>query len=171
MTSEAKLEANRQNARKSTGPKTPKGRAVVAKNAMKHGLLSKEVLMAHESKADFLAFARKMQAELSPMSELEELLVDRIISTVWRLRRAIAIETMYFEREKWDEDEEWNMWEKNDGKPLRWNLIKKSHVPLTRYEVQLERSLYKAIRELREIQRNRPTPAMESDLELDAIDP
>ena len=63
------------------------------------------------------------------------------------------------------------MWEKNDGKPLRWNLIKKSNVLLTRYEVQLERSLYKAIRELREIQRNRPTPAMEPVLELDANDP
>ena len=94
MIGEAKLEANRQNAQKSTGPKTPQGKAVVSKNAMKHELLSKEVLMAHESKADFLAFARKMQAELLPMSELEELLVDRIISTVWRLRRAIAIETM-----------------------------------------------------------------------------
>lgn len=171
MIGEAKLEANRQNAQKSTGPKTPQGKAVVSKNAMKHELLSKEVLMAHESKADFLAFARKMQAELLPMSELEELLVDRIISTVWRLRRAIAIETMYFEREKWDEVEEWNMWEKNDGKPLRWNRIKKSHVLLTRYEVQLDRSLYKAIRELREIQRNRLTPAVEPVLELDANDP
>ncbi len=38
MTSPAKLRANRRNAAKSTGPKTPAGRAVAARNARRHGL-------------------------------------------------------------------------------------------------------------------------------------
>jgi hypothetical protein len=38
------MEANRRNAQKSTGPKTPDGRAVSKMNALKHGILSKEVL-------------------------------------------------------------------------------------------------------------------------------
>jgi hypothetical protein len=39
MTSERQAEANRQNATKSTGPRTPAGKAVVALNGTKHGLL------------------------------------------------------------------------------------------------------------------------------------
>ena len=38
MTSAAKIRANRRNARKSTGPRTPAGKAVVARNAQRHGL-------------------------------------------------------------------------------------------------------------------------------------
>jgi len=45
MTSERQVEANRQNAKKSTGPRTPAGKAVVALNGMKHGLLSRESLV------------------------------------------------------------------------------------------------------------------------------
>jgi hypothetical protein len=41
--SERRLEANRRNAARSPGPRTPEGKAVVALNAMKHGLLSREV--------------------------------------------------------------------------------------------------------------------------------
>jgi hypothetical protein len=48
MTSTRKSEANRRNALKSTGPKTPEGQAVVRFNALKHGLLSREVLLPGE---------------------------------------------------------------------------------------------------------------------------
>jgi len=48
MTSNRKAEANRRNARKSTGPKTPEGKAAVRLNALKHGLLSREVLLPGE---------------------------------------------------------------------------------------------------------------------------
>jgi hypothetical protein len=48
MTSEKKAEANRRNALKSTGPKTPEGKAAVSLNALKHGLLSQEILLPRE---------------------------------------------------------------------------------------------------------------------------
>ena len=48
MTSERQAEANRQNAQKSTGPRTPAGKAVVALNGAKHGLLSRECLLKGE---------------------------------------------------------------------------------------------------------------------------
>jgi hypothetical protein len=38
MTSERQLAANRQNALKSTGPRTPAGRAIASLNAARHGL-------------------------------------------------------------------------------------------------------------------------------------
>ena len=44
-TSMAKIEANRRNALKSTGPKTPVGREKSKRNALKHGLLSKAIVI------------------------------------------------------------------------------------------------------------------------------
>jgi len=38
LTSECKIEANRANARASTGPKTAPGRTRAARNALRHGL-------------------------------------------------------------------------------------------------------------------------------------
>ncbi len=43
--SERKLQANRQNARLSTGPRTARGKRTVARNAIKHGLLAREVVI------------------------------------------------------------------------------------------------------------------------------
>jgi hypothetical protein len=48
MTSEKKAEANRRNALKSTGPKTPEGKAAVSLNALKHALHSQEILLRGE---------------------------------------------------------------------------------------------------------------------------
>ena len=45
MTSEKQAKANRRNALKSTGPKTPNGKAAIRYNATKHGLLSREILL------------------------------------------------------------------------------------------------------------------------------
>ncbi len=42
MTTEAQVAANRLNAQKSTGPRTPEGKGVVSQNAVKHGLLARE---------------------------------------------------------------------------------------------------------------------------------
>jgi len=55
-TSVAKREANRRNSLRSTGPKTPGGKARAAKNATRHGLLSREVLLPDESREDFCGF-------------------------------------------------------------------------------------------------------------------
>jgi len=87
MTSERQVEANRQNAQKSTGPRTPAGKAVVALNGIKHGLLSRESLIKGESEAELVDFGKRLRAKLAPVGELELLFADRVISTAWRLRR------------------------------------------------------------------------------------
>ena len=71
MTSERQAEANRQNATKSTGPRTPAGKAVVALNGIKHGLLSRECLLKGESETEFVAFGKRLRAKLAPVGELE----------------------------------------------------------------------------------------------------
>ena len=57
MISEKQLLANQQNALKSTGPKTNEGRAISARNSLKHGLLAKEVVITEvEGAEDKAAF-------------------------------------------------------------------------------------------------------------------
>jgi len=80
MTSAKKAEVNRRNALKSTGPKTPEGKAAVRHNAVKHGLLSKDVLLPGEDEAALKELGGRLREELQPVGELENLLVDRIIS-------------------------------------------------------------------------------------------
>jgi hypothetical protein len=99
MTTMRQAEANRLNGLKSTGPRTSAGKAVVALNAMKHGLLSRESLVKGESEAELVDFGKRLRAQLAPAGELELLLADRIVSTAWRLRRLVSVETKLFNKE------------------------------------------------------------------------
>src|SRR5215218_10555385 len=103
MTSEKKAQANRQNALKSTGPKTPEGKAAVRLNALRHGILSREILLPGEDEEALRELGEHLRAELQPGGELENLLVDRIISAYWRLRRLGRVETGIF---AWERSEE-----------------------------------------------------------------
>jgi len=87
MSSEKQVRANCQNAQKSTGPKTPEGKAAVRLNAAKHGLLSEEALLSGEDGAALEELAERLRAELRPAGELEALLVHRIVAARWRLGR------------------------------------------------------------------------------------
>ena len=91
------VKANQQNAQKSTGPKTPAGLAVSKMNALKHGILSKEVLVRglhrKESGRELAALHQRFWQELNPVGPVEEMLVDQIVTTHWRLRRALTAES------------------------------------------------------------------------------
>ncbi len=96
MTSDRKAEANRQNALMSTGPKTAEGKAAVRLNAVKHGLLSEQVLLPDEDEDALSELSERLRAELQPEGELENLLVDRITAATWRLRRLGRVEAGIF---------------------------------------------------------------------------
>jgi hypothetical protein len=68
------------------------GKAVSAKNALKHGLLSREVLLTDEDTGAFAQLGRRLGEALDPVGELELVLTERIIRLVWRLRRVDKIE-------------------------------------------------------------------------------
>jgi hypothetical protein len=95
--SEERLAANRANAQRSTGPKTREGRAASRMNALKHGLLSQEVLICsphrYESEEELFALHDRFRDELQPMGPLELMLCDQIVTTHWRLRRVLAAES------------------------------------------------------------------------------
>jgi hypothetical protein len=103
MTSEKKAQANRQNALESTGPKTPEGKDAVRLNAMKHGLLCQEVLLPGEDEEALRELSEHLWTELKPVGEMENLLVDRIIASHWRLRRLGRVEAGIFAWERYEE--------------------------------------------------------------------
>jgi hypothetical protein len=103
MTSEKKAQSNRRNALKSTGPRTPEGKAAVRLNALKHGLLSRETLLPGEDEEALRELGERLRDELQPVGELENLLVDRIIASYWRLRRLGRVEAGIFAWELYGE--------------------------------------------------------------------
>jgi hypothetical protein len=88
MSTEAQIRANRENAKKSTGPRTARGKEVVSQNALKHGLCSKKNVIRTESQEEFDMFCDEMIADLEPSGGMEFMLADRIVALSWRLRRA-----------------------------------------------------------------------------------
>ena len=85
-------EANRSNALKSTGPKTPAGKIAVRRNATKHGLRSQELLLPNEDPAALTELTERLRTDLKAVGEMENILADTIVSAVWRLRRLKRIE-------------------------------------------------------------------------------
>lgn len=93
--SEKQLEANRANAQKG-GVKTPEGKEIVKYNALKHGLLAKEVVITigegAENPEEFNALLGDLNTQLKPEGTLEEMLVEKIAVAYWRLRRSYRYE-------------------------------------------------------------------------------
>jgi hypothetical protein len=96
MATEKQIRANRQNAKKSTGPKTEEGKAAVSQNAVKHGLFVDSVV-AGETESEYEAFYGELLAELAPRGVVELLLAERVVSLWWRLRRAERMQNQAIE--------------------------------------------------------------------------
>jgi len=97
MTSFRQIEANRRNARKSTGPTTEQGKQRSRCNAVRHGLTAETVIGALEDAEDYRAFEATIIADYDAQSAVERELVLRLASLLWRLRRATTMETGLFE--------------------------------------------------------------------------
>ena len=96
MTSLRQIEANRRNARLSTGPVTEEGKRRLRQNAVRHGLTAETVIDALEDAEDYAAFEMAVIADYDAQSAVERELVLRLASLLWRLRRATAIESGLF---------------------------------------------------------------------------
>ena len=135
----------------------------MALNAVRHGLLSRQAVLRGESEAELVDLGKRLRGQLAPTGELELLLVDRIVSTAWRLRRAIALETMLFDTER------------GDSSPYHGALAYKGDRDrlqlLSRYELTLERGLFRALHELQRLQAERQgqpvPPPVAVDLTVD----
>jgi len=97
MATETQVVANRRNAEKSTGPRTPEGKAVVSQNAVRHGLLAQADVIRGEDREEFELYREELFWELNPLGTMESRLAERIVSLAWRLRRAERIHNEAFD--------------------------------------------------------------------------
>jgi len=165
-----------RNALAPTGPRTLKGKARAAKNSLKHGLLSKDVLMEGESRKELNAFQGALIADLAPEGELECLLADRVVASAWRLRRANRLERDVVEQ---------LLDEARDRTLLygaaAWTALEMAastlhesdtYGKLARYEAHIERGMYRALHELQRLQAVRQgqqvTPPLVVDVDVHA---
>lgn len=96
MSSLRQIEANRRNARLSTGPVTEEGKRRSRQNAVRHGLTAETIIDALEDADDYAAFELAVTSDYDAQSAVERELVLRLASLLWRLRRATTIETGLF---------------------------------------------------------------------------
>lgn len=148
MSSEKQIIANQING-KLGGVKTEEGKTISKYNALKHGLLSEEVLLQGEDETSLIAFGKRLRAELKPETELELLLVDRIITNSWRLKRTIRIEIGMIK----DSCSSVFGGDKSIGEALNSDFMHNDNFgKFTRYETSIERGIFKALHELQRIQ-------------------
>src|SRR5258707_15523128 len=98
MSSFRQIEANRRNARLSTGPVTEEGKRRSRQNALRHGLTAETVIDALEDAEDYAAFEMAVTADYDAQSAVERELVLRLASLLWRLPRPSPIQGGFFNR-------------------------------------------------------------------------
>ena len=99
MTSRKQIEANRNNAKQSTGPRTNAGKQRSSQNALKHGLLAKQTVIPGEDPADFDALLAGYEDTFQPTNPVEDALVRQIADAEWRLRRVSRLEAAFLDSE------------------------------------------------------------------------
>jgi hypothetical protein len=92
MLSEKQIQASRANGARSRGPKTPRGKSVSSLNALRHGLLSKLVVLHDEPTEAFQSLFAAYLDRFGPLDAVEIGMIEEMVSTFWRTRRAWAIE-------------------------------------------------------------------------------
>jgi hypothetical protein len=136
-----KLQANRENAKKSPGPTREAGKARSSQNAYRHGFFAKRLFATAEQVAkdgaEYLAVAKGLCEHYQPVGYLENLLVERIAANYLRLARIVGHEQRVF---GWVSPFE----ERSAGS-------------LPRYQATIDRQLAKDIQELERLQTLRKT--------------
>jgi hypothetical protein len=148
MASEAQIAANRLNARKSTGPRTPQGKAVMRRNPLRHGLSAASVVLFYESEAEFERFRQDLAQDFEPQGAEECALVEQIAILRWRLRRASRAEAALVNAEAEHRRACLAGGASKTLYPIDAGMIFDGRIQslatLTRYEASLERQLSRA---------------------------
>ena len=93
MATTKQIKANRENAKKSTGPRTPEGKERSSKNALRHGLLAQDSVIPGEDPADFDRHLSLYEDTYVPKNCIEREIVRQIADAAWRMQRLSRIET------------------------------------------------------------------------------
>ena len=92
MATKAQIKANRENAKKSTGPKTEAGRAKSARNRLSHGFFSSALFIPGEDPQEFHDLLVDLQAEFQPATPSEQILLEKMVQSQWLSLRAYRLQ-------------------------------------------------------------------------------
>jgi hypothetical protein len=185
--SSRKIEANRRNASKSTGPRTQVGKRIVAKNALKHGFFSKCLLISHpngkEDPTEYQDLYAALRAHYQPIDFLEELFVEKIAVWSWRLRRLLRCESGQIARALAEHNHEIKQLSAADSGELELPALSSPEIDaitdhlflppkaeldkLLRYEAMINKQLNHAIAELERLQRRRSGESVPAPISVD----
>ena len=161
MSSPSKIDANRRNARKSTGPKTPSGKAIASMNAVKHGLCSRKPLIPGEDEAEFAQFTSEWVRELQPAGAHQQMLAEQIIMSAWQLRRVPLLEAgLLSQHMRQDGEHPFAM------KPEAYQQLSR----LDRHQATLQKTIQRAMKELKELQELSTDGAQDADEQNEATE-
>ena len=110
MSTDRQIEANRENARKSTGPATEAGKAASRRNAIKHGLTGESADVGTPMRELFEDRRDAWARELRPQTEGARSALDRAVAASIRIEQseialnALTVEQMAQARLTWDDD-------------------------------------------------------------------
>ncbi len=96
MSTRKQIAANRQNAKKSTGPRTTAGKQTVRVNALRHGLTGRTVVLPSDDLDLYKTHVKSLTASLKPEGPEEIQLAALIADDYWRLQRVKSIEDGIF---------------------------------------------------------------------------
>ena len=89
----SRIRASRANGARSRGPKTIAGKQRSSRNALRHGLLAKQVVLSNEASGYFDCVIAQHIRRFGPADGVELGMIEEMAAAFWRLRRAWAIET------------------------------------------------------------------------------
>jgi hypothetical protein len=99
MTTSTQITANQANAKRSTGPRTPEGKAICAQNNFKHGCSGAFTVLPWESQNEFDLLVGSLRDEHKPSGVTEMILVDKMAQALWVSKRALMLQHVTFNPE------------------------------------------------------------------------
>ncbi len=85
-----RAEINRENAKRSTGPKTPAGKQRSRMNAMRHGVTRQVMCMPSDQMAAYLQFQQSYFDQLQPKGAMEKQEVQFMVDAAWKINSSTA---------------------------------------------------------------------------------
>ena len=159
MSTAAQQQANKQNAKHSTGPRTAEGKQRSSRNALKHGLCALDPLIPGEDPEAFQEHFCEIELDLKPATAIESNLVEQIADVSWRLKRLSRIEAAVITA-FYDATAEQPLNQGNDTDQLLGTALAHDNRlaalnRLSRYEAQLSRRYHRALKEFRDLRKER----------------
>jgi hypothetical protein len=168
MATTAQTNANRENAKKSTGPRTPEGKTISSRNSLVHGMTSGKFLPPDADPQEFFQLLDQFRNRLQPFDEVEDALVERLVAAEFKMRsvRYMDAGLFHYQAETNPMPDQFNKAGRSNS--LAWafhgdSAYYNSFSQLMRCEGCLQREFSRALRDLSMLQADRRARLAEAE--------